>query len=112
MLRGQPKTPPSGDDLGVLDYHLNVHFACFSTIMFIQYSIDVPTYYDFSLSNTRSVSPPTFCLLSKCALQIISRTLLESAVRSDIQPKSSRSLEAEPSGIWMTEGGKQARNRA
>ena len=23
MLRGQPKTPPSGDDLGVLNYHLN-----------------------------------------------------------------------------------------
>ena len=23
MLRGQPKTPPSGDDLAVLDYHLN-----------------------------------------------------------------------------------------
>ena len=22
MLRGQPKTPPSGDDLAVLDYHL------------------------------------------------------------------------------------------
>ena len=24
MLRGQPKTPPSGDDLAVLDYHLKV----------------------------------------------------------------------------------------
>ena len=23
MLRGQPKTPPSGDDLAVLNYHLN-----------------------------------------------------------------------------------------
>ena len=23
MLRGQPKTPPSGDNLAVLDYHLN-----------------------------------------------------------------------------------------
>ena len=23
MLRSQPKTPPSGDDLAVLDYHLN-----------------------------------------------------------------------------------------
>ena len=23
MLRGQPKTPPSGDNLGVLDYYLN-----------------------------------------------------------------------------------------
>ena len=23
MLRGQPKTPPSGDYLGVLNYHLN-----------------------------------------------------------------------------------------
>ena len=22
MVRGQPKTPPSGDDLAVLDYHL------------------------------------------------------------------------------------------
>ena len=22
MLRGQPKTPPSGDDLGVLNHHL------------------------------------------------------------------------------------------
>ena len=26
MLRGQPKTPPSGDDLAVLDYHLNSTF--------------------------------------------------------------------------------------
>ena len=23
ILRGQPRTPPSGDNLGVLDYHLN-----------------------------------------------------------------------------------------
>ena len=23
MLRGLPKTPPSGDNLGVLNYHLN-----------------------------------------------------------------------------------------
>ena len=27
MLRGQPKTPPSGDDLAVLDYHLKVQVA-------------------------------------------------------------------------------------
>ena len=25
ILRGQPRTPPSGDNLGVLDYHLNIH---------------------------------------------------------------------------------------
>ena len=24
ILRGQPRTPPSGDNLGVLDYHLNI----------------------------------------------------------------------------------------
>ena len=24
ILRGQPRTPPSGDNLGVLDYHLKV----------------------------------------------------------------------------------------
>ena len=27
MLRGRPKTPPSGDDLAVLDYHLNGEFS-------------------------------------------------------------------------------------
>ena len=27
MLRGQPKTPPSGDDLAVLDYHLNTFLS-------------------------------------------------------------------------------------
>ena len=32
----------------------------------------------------------------------ISYTLLEIANRPDIQPKSSKSHEAEPSGIWMT----------
>ena len=26
ILRGQPRTPPSGDNLGVLDYHLNYQF--------------------------------------------------------------------------------------
>ena len=36
---------------------------------------------------------------------IISYTLLESAVRPDIHSQSSRSHEAEPSRIWMTEGG-------
>ena len=30
MLRGQPKTPPSGDDLAVLDYHLK-HIVTRST---------------------------------------------------------------------------------
>ena len=24
ILRGQPRTPPSGENLGVLDYHLNL----------------------------------------------------------------------------------------
>ena len=38
-------------------------------------------------------------------LDIISYALLESGIRPDIQPKSSRSHEAEPSWIWMTEGG-------
>ena len=33
---------------------------------------------------------------------------LESAIRPANQPKSARSHEAEPSGIWMTEGGQQA----
>ena len=32
MLRGQTKTPPSGDDLAVLDYHLNQ--VVFSTILY------------------------------------------------------------------------------
>ena len=27
MLRGQPKIPPSGDDLAVLNYHLNISYA-------------------------------------------------------------------------------------
>ena len=27
ILRGQPKTPPSGDNLGVLDYHLNTYYC-------------------------------------------------------------------------------------
>ena len=39
---------------------------------------------------------------------IISYVLLQSAIRPDIQPKSSRSHEAEPSVIWMTGGGWQA----
>ena len=38
-------------------------------------------------------------------MDIISYALLESAIRPDIQPKSSRSHKAEWSGIWMTEGG-------
>ena len=25
ILRGQPRTTPSGDNLGVLDHHLNIH---------------------------------------------------------------------------------------
>ena len=37
-------------------------------------------------------------------LCVISYALLESSIRPDIQPKLSRSHEAEPSGIWMTEG--------
>ena len=33
MLRGRPKTPPSGDDLAVLDYHLKQSLSnCFSNI--------------------------------------------------------------------------------
>ena len=28
ILRGQPRTPPSGDNLGILDYHLNVQQNC------------------------------------------------------------------------------------
>ena len=39
---------------------------------------------------------------------IISYAMLESAIQPDIQPKPSRSHDAEPSGIWMTEGGQQA----
>ena len=35
----------------------------------------------------------------------VSYALLESAIRPDIQPKSSRSHKAEPIGIWMTKGG-------
>ena len=27
ILRGQPRTPPSGDNLGVLDYHVKNHFT-------------------------------------------------------------------------------------
>ena len=27
ILRGQPRTPPSGDNLGILDYHLNTHLS-------------------------------------------------------------------------------------
>ena len=42
------------------------------------------------------------------ALDNVSYALLESAIRPDMQPKSSRSHEAEPSGIWMTEGEYQA----
>ena len=36
---------------------------------------------------------------------IISYALLESAIWPDFHTKSSRSHKAEPSGIWMTEGG-------
>ena len=38
------------------------------------------------------------------AIHAISYTLLESAMRPDIQPKSSRSHKVEPSVIWMIEG--------
>ena len=36
---------------------------------------------------------------------IISYALLESAIRPDFQPKSSKSHEAEPHGVLTTEGG-------
>ena len=39
-------------------------------------------------------------------LHIVSYVLLESAIRPDIQSKLSRSQEAEPRVIWMTEGGR------
>ena len=35
MLRGQPKTPPSGDDLAVLDYHLKVQVVPKKTFNFV-----------------------------------------------------------------------------
>ena len=38
-------------------------------------------------------------------IYIVSYALLESAIWPDIQPKSSKSHQAEPSGIWMAEGG-------
>ena len=44
---------------------------------------------------------PQFCYYYSYAL-------FERAIRPDIQPKSSRSHEAEPSVIWMTEGEYQA----
>ena len=45
--------------------------------------------------------------ISHCG-DIITYALLEGAIRPDIQPKSSRSHEAEQTWIWMTEGGYQA----
>ena len=27
MIRGEQNTPPSGDDIGVLDYHLDLKFV-------------------------------------------------------------------------------------
>ena len=36
MLRGQPKTPPSGDDLAVLDYHLKLEDICKIEVVFEQ----------------------------------------------------------------------------
>ena len=32
ILRGQPRTPPSGENLGVLDYHLKLLRLCVSKI--------------------------------------------------------------------------------
>ena len=42
------------------------------------------------------------CKSRHIPLDIITYALLESAIRPAIQPKSSRSHEAEPSWIWMT----------
>ena len=33
ILRGQPRTPPSGDNLGVLDYHLKPFFCIFGLVL-------------------------------------------------------------------------------
>ena len=48
MLRGQPKTPPSGDDLGVLNYHLNIEvfppsrFLLHCIYLWIRYDMFIP----------------------------------------------------------------------
>ena len=65
MLRGQPKTPPSGDDIAVLDYHLNTHIIekpalehwiyCDCMVYFFEflacflffYSLSLPLYFAF-----------------------------------------------------------------
>ena len=51
----------------------------------------------------RPVGGTVACIVSG----ITCYALLESAIRPDIQPKSSRSHKAEPSAIWMTEDGLQ-----
>ena len=50
--------------------------------------------------------PKYYILAQEC--NIISYALLESAILPNTHQKSSRSHEAEPSAIWMTEGEKQA----
>ena len=36
ILRGQPRTPPSGENLGVLDYHLNFRSILNSTLIVLK----------------------------------------------------------------------------
>ena len=52
MLRGQPKTPPSGDDLAVLNYHLNMFFREYLPGVIDDDHLPV-------LSNQRSLWPQT-----------------------------------------------------
>ena len=37
ILRGQPRTPPSGENLGVLDYHLNHYYSMMKEYTFLNH---------------------------------------------------------------------------
>ena len=60
ILRGQPRTPPSGDNLGVLDYHLKT-----ST-----YFVWLNTNPRAGLNSNYSINNPNSFLLSKIRAEL------------------------------------------
>ena len=55
ILRGQPRTPPSGENLGVLDYHLNFRSILNSTLIVLKNVLCILPYrlYIFVSTNIR-----------------------------------------------------------
>ena len=81
ILRGQPRTPPSGDNIGVVDYHLNASKSNKSPTIYLNLSLNhalLSRIKDVFLIISRRDKRCTLSKMVALCLCLVHRTLMES----------------------------------